>query len=69
MSLKLVNRTVSVRLLDYYFCRKILLLRETACTHGCRIQVKKFSRTPQGVVAVRHIPWTSVTASPGPQSR
>ena len=39
----------------------IFLLRATACTHGCRIRLKKFSGTPQGVVAVRHINCSSCT--------
>ena len=43
---------------------KIFLLRKTACTHGCRIRLKTFSRTKKGVVAVRHTPWTRISSSP-----
>ena len=39
----------------------IFLLRKNACTHGCRIRLKKFLETPQGVVAVRHVARTSCT--------
>ena len=39
----------------------IFLLRATARIHGCRIRLKKFSVTPQGVVAVRHINCSSCT--------
>ena len=45
-----------------FFCLKPFWgLCETACTHGCRIRLKKFSVTPQGVVAVRHINCSSCT--------
>ena len=37
------------------------LLRKNGCTHGCRIRLKKFLETPQGVVAVRHVARTSCT--------
>ena len=39
-------------------------LRETACTHGCRIMLKKFSGTSHVVVAVRHTPRTRRSSSP-----
>ena len=41
----------------------ILLLLETARTHGHHIRLKKSSGTAQGVVAVRHTPWTRVSSS------
>ena len=36
----------------------IFLWHENACPQGCRIRLKKFSGTPQGVVAVWHVTWT-----------
>ena len=39
----------------------IFLLPENECTHGCRIRLKKFSGTPQGVVAVRRVTCSSCT--------
>ena len=41
----------------------MLLLLATARTHGHHIRLKKSSETAQGVVAVRHTPWTRASSN------